>query len=122
MRPPESRRLVRHLAVAQCVAGVVWLFALLLLAPTAAMQGLAGWAAVALAVVVSGVHAMGGGVQAGAAAALRGVVAVVLRWMLVVVLLVALARQPGAIVWALASGAVVAHVAYMATAVTFKRV
>ena len=108
--------------VVQCVAGLVWLVALLLLAPKALAQGLAGWAVVALAVVVSGVHAMGGGVQAGASAAARGVVAVVLRWTVVVVLLVALARQPGAIVWALAAGAMVAQAAYMATAVTFKRV
>lgn len=88
----------------------------------AVAQGLAGWAVMASAVVLSGVHAIGGGVQAGTAAALRGVVAVVLRWTVVVVLLVALAQRPGAVVWALAAGAVVAQAAYMATAVTFKRV
>lgn len=96
--------------------------ALLLLAPEAAGHGLAGWAAVALAVVVSGVVAMSGGMQGGAGAALRSIASVVLRWVLVAGLLVALAARPGAIVWAIAAGAVLAQLVFMATAVTFKRV
>lgn len=119
---PESRRLVRHLVVAQCVAGAGLALALLLLAPMATGHGLAGWAAVASAVVVSGVVAMGGGMQGGAGAALRSIASVVLRWVLVAGLLVALAARPGAIVWAIAAGAVLAQLVFMATAVTFKRV
>lgn len=122
MTLPEPRRLVRHLVVAQCVAGAGLAALLLALAPAALGDGLAGWAAVALAVVVSGVLAMGGGVQGGDSAALRAVVAVVGRWLLIAVLLVALAARPGAVVWAIAAGAVLAQLVFTATAVTFKRV
>lgn len=117
----ESRRYVRHLLAWQCLGGAGFALVLLLLFPEALVHGLAGWAALAFAVVVSGVHALGGGVQGSSGAVLRLVMAVVLRWALVAVLLIALASRPNAIVWAIAAGAVWAQVVFMATAVTFKR-
>lgn len=114
--------MLRHLAVAQCVTGAVLALLFAMFLPAALVHGLAGWLAVALVVVLSGAYALGGGVQAGAAAALRGVLAVVVRWLLIIFLLAALAAQQGAVVWAIAAGAVLAYLVFLIAASTFKRV
>ncbi len=76
----------------------------------------------AFAVLASGAYALGGGVVGAESAAFRAVAATVGRWLLAISGLLALAAREGAVVWAVAVGAVAAQAAYAAATVTFKRV
>jgi len=91
-------------------------------APQAVLDGIAGMAVMSFAVLASGAYALGGGVVAAEAAASRAVVGVIGRWLIALCGLVALAARDGAVVWAVAAGAVVAQAAYLVATMTFKRV
>jgi O-antigen/teichoic acid export membrane protein len=118
----ESQRFLRHLAAAQATALIGLAAALAALAPQALRDGVAGVAVMAVAVLASGAYALGGGVLGAESAALRAVVATVGRWLLAGAGLLLLASRDGAVVWAVAAGALVAQAAYIAATITFKRV
>lgn len=118
----ESRRYLRHLAALQAMACAGLVFALLLVAPNAAWDAFASAAIVLVAVLASGAYALGGGVQAAESAAFRAVAATIGRWVLALAGLTAMAAREGAVVWAVALGAVVAYAAYAAATVTFRRI
>lgn len=101
---------------------ILWGGVLAALARDAWADGMAGGVVMAVAIVASGVYALGGGVLAGDRAAYRAVASTIGRWLLAGVGLVLLAARDGAVVWAVAMGAVVAQAAYLAAAATFKRV
>lgn len=91
-------------------------------APSAAVDGLMGGAVMALAVLGSGAYALGGGVLGAESAAQRAVAAVVGRWALALGGLLVLSARDGAVVWAVVTGAMVAHAATLVATMTFKRV
>ena len=122
MSSDESSRLLRRLAVGQFIALILWGGVLVVIAPGAWIDGVAGGLVMAVAIVASGAYALGGGVLGGERAAFRAVASIVGRWLLAGIGLVLLAARDGAVVWAVACGAVVAQAAYLAAAATFKRV
>lgn len=91
-------------------------------APAAAFDGVAGGAVLAVSMLGSGAYALGGGVLGADSAAQRAVIAVVGRWVLALGGLLILSARDGAAVWAVATGAVVAHAAALVATMTFKRV
>lgn len=114
--------MIRHVAVVQGVALAGVGAALGVLAPGALVDGLGGAAVMAAAVLASGAYALGGGVVGAESAAYRVVAATIGRWLFAVSGLLLLASREGAVVWAVAAGAVVGQAAYVAATMTFKRV
>lgn len=110
--------------MALVMSGVVVLWALLLafMWPAALLDGVGGALVMMAAILLSGAYALGGGVQAGGGAAFRSLAATLGRWVLAGVGLLLLAARDGAVVWAVAGGAVLGQLAYIGAAVTLKRV
>jgi len=104
------------------VVVALWAALLALLAPAAFLDGLGGAVVMAGAILLSGAYALGGGVQAGEGAAFRSLASTLGRWLLAGTGLLLLAAREDAVVWAVAAGAVLAQLAYIGAAVTFKRV
>ncbi|MBS3959109.1 MAG: hypothetical protein KGZ52_06905 [Xanthomonadaceae bacterium] len=100
---------------------VGWTGLLALLWPAALLDGLGGGVVMVGAILLSGAYALGGGAQAGEGAAFRNLAATLGRWLLAGTGLLLLAAREGAVVWAVAGGAVLGQLAYIAAAVTFKR-
>lgn len=100
---------------------VLWAVLLALIWPVALFDGLGSAFVMMAATLLSGAYALGGGVQGGGGAAFRGLAATLGRWVLAGVGLILLAARDGAVVWAVAAGAVLGQLAYIGAAVTFKR-
>lgn len=122
MHDLAHRCLLRQLVLLQLSAGLLWSAWLALASREALLDGVLGWAVMALASILSLRVALGGGVLDAARAAHRGVLAIVLRWGVAIPLLVLLSARDGAVVWAVVLGALCGQFALLASTYGFRRI